>query len=151
MRTFILTFVAAFMLAWPTWAGSDFVLKASPYGVAKTIDRLESVLQQKGVTVFARIDHAAGAEKAGLSLAPNQVLIFGNPKLGTPLMAARPSIGLELPLKAHAWEDVAGKTWLSYPKPRAMAGRHGLAQPNPVIDKMAKILNTLTDAALTKP
>src|SRR6516225_1827663 len=91
------------------------------------MDRLEAEIKAKGITVFARIDHAAGAAQAGLSLRPTEVLIFGNAKAGTPLMQSNQTIGIDLPLKALVWQDADGKVWLSYNAPSWLAQRHGLA------------------------
>ena len=99
----------------------------SAYPVAETLDRLEAALKQRAVMVFARIDFSGDAARAGLSLRPEQLLIFGNPKGGTPLMAAQPSVGLDLPLKALAWEDVDGQVWVAYNDPRYIVQRHGVA------------------------
>jgi len=101
---------------------------ASLYSVSKTVDRLESVLRARGVTVFARIDHAAAAAGARLSMRPTQVLIFGNPRIGTPLMIAAPTAAIDLPFKALAWEDAAGSVWLSYNSAAYLARRHGIAE-----------------------
>ncbi|OKH42893.1 hypothetical protein NIES2101_32125 [Calothrix sp. HK-06] len=95
-------------------ANNGIISQSSKYSVTESIDRLEAVLQAKGITIFARIDQQAEAEKAALSLRPMQLLLFGNPKAGTPLMVASPTIGLDLPLKVLAWEAVDGKVWLSY-------------------------------------
>jgi uncharacterized protein (DUF302 family) len=97
----------------------------SPYSVPETLARLESILKEKGVTVFARIDHSGEAEKAGLKMRPTQLLIFGSPKGGTPVMIAAPSAAIDLPLKALAWEDESGKVWLSYNTPEYLQQRHG--------------------------
>ena len=94
-------------------------------GVKDAIDRLERDVKTKGMTVFARVDHAAGAKEAGLALRPTELLIFGNAKAGTPLMQAHQTIGVDLPLKVLAWEDAAGKVWLSYNDPAWLAARHG--------------------------
>ncbi|MCC5660840.1 DUF302 domain-containing protein [Nostoc sp. XA010] len=91
-----------------------------------TIDRLEAVLQAKGITIFARIDQQAEAEKVGLRLSPTQLLLFGNPKAGTPLMVAEPTIALDLPLKALAWEAADNKVWLSYNDPNYLKQRFSL-------------------------
>jgi len=99
---------------------------ASANGPEDTVSRLETALRDKGMTLFARIDHAAGAVEAGLELRPTVLLIFGNAKAGTPLMQADQTIGIDLPLKALVWQDAAGKTWLSYNEPRRLAQRHGL-------------------------
>ena len=86
----------------------------SPYSVTESIDRLVTILQSKGITIFARIDQQVEAEKVGLSLRPTQLLLFGNPQAGTPLMVAEPTIALDLPLKVVAWETADGKVWLGY-------------------------------------
>src|SRR6266851_6407170 len=97
---------------------------SSPYSVPETLKRLESVLQAKGLTIFARIDHSGEAEKVGLKMRPTQLLIFGNPKAGTALMNSSPSIAIDLPLKALAWQDQDGKVWLSYNSPDYLKQRH---------------------------
>ena len=99
---------------------------SSKYSVPETLERLQSVVKSRGLTVFARIDFSSDAAKAGLRMRPTQLLIFGNPKAGTPLMVASPSIALDLPLKALAWEDGDGKVWLSYNEPEYLKQRHGL-------------------------
>jgi uncharacterized protein (DUF302 family) len=92
------------------------------------MDRLEAALRANGLTIFARIDHAAGAAAAGLPLRPTELLIFGNARGGTPLMQADQTTGIDLPLKALVWQDAAGKTWLSYNDPAWIAKRHGLGR-----------------------
>jgi uncharacterized protein (DUF302 family) len=122
------------------------VTLASAYSVKETIDRLEAEAKAKGLTIFARIDHAAGASAANLSLRPTELLIFGNGKGGTPLMQAAQTIGIDLPLKALAWEDATGKVWLNYNDLAWLAERHGIAP------QTAPLTQTLTGglAALTK-
>ena len=105
-------------------ADADLATLPSAHGVTQTVERLMALLAQKGIEVFAHIDHAAGAEKVGLSLRPTQLLIFGNPKAGTPLMQARQTIGLDLPLRALVWEDGEGKVWLSYRRVEDLARQH---------------------------
>ena len=97
----------------------------SPYSVQDTLARLESILKERGLTIFARVDHSGEAEKAGLKMRPTQLLIFGSPKGGTPLMVAAPSVAIDLPLKALAWEDESGRVWLSYNVPEYLQQRHG--------------------------
>jgi len=99
----------------------------SSFGPQDTMNRLETAVKAKGMTVFARIDHAAGATAVGLPLRPTEILIFGNAKGGTPLMQAVQTIGIDLPLKALVWQDAAGDTWLSYDDPDWLAKRHGLS------------------------
>lgn len=98
----------------------------SPYSVPETLDRLESLLQVKNIKVFARVDHSGEAEKVGLQMPPTQLLIFGSPKGGTPLMLASPLSAIDLPLKALAWQDTEGKVWLSYNDPQYLKQRHTL-------------------------
>jgi uncharacterized protein (DUF302 family) len=102
-----------------------FISKLSPHSVPETIQRLSALLKSKGVAIFALIDHRGEAEKAGLKMRPTQLLIFGNPKGGTPLMLAAPSTAIDLPLKALVWEDADGKVWLSYNSPDYLQQRHG--------------------------
>jgi uncharacterized protein (DUF302 family) len=109
----------------------------SAHGVKDTIDRVEAVVKSKGLTVFARVDHAAGANEVGLPLAPTLLLIFGNARGGTPLMQAKQQVGIDLPLKVLAWQDRAGKTWLSYNDPHWIAQRHGLG---PSVDQTVTAL-----------
>jgi uncharacterized protein (DUF302 family) len=99
---------------------------ASPYSVPETLRRLGSLLQARGIAIFVRVDHSGEAEKAGLKMRPTQLLIFGSPKQGTPLMVASPTLALDLPLKALAWEDASGKVWLSYNTPEYLKQRHNI-------------------------
>ena len=123
----------------------------SDFGPKDTMNRLEAAVQAKGMTVFARIDHAAGATAVGLSLRPTEVLIFGNAKGGTPLMNSVQTIGLDLPLKALVWQDAFGGTWLSYNDPAWLAKRHGIgAETEPAVNNMTAALNALAKAATTK-
>jgi uncharacterized protein (DUF302 family) len=107
-------------------AGKGLVSKPSAHTVEETIDRLEAVLREKNIHVFARIDQKAEAKKAGLDMPAMELLIFGNPKAGTPLMIAEPTIGIDLPLKALAWEDREGKVWLSYNLPEYLQERFSI-------------------------
>jgi len=98
----------------------------SRHSVPETIARLQSLLKENGVNIFALVDHSGEAAKVGLQMRPTQLLIFGNPKGGTPLMIAAPSVAIDLPLKALAWQDAQGKVWLSYNAPEYLQQRHGL-------------------------
>ena len=123
----------------------------SSFGPKDTMNRLEAAVQAKGMTVFARIDHAAGATAVGLSLRPTEVLIFGNAKGGTPLMNSVQTIGLDLPLKALVWQDASGDTWLSYNDPAWLAQRHGIgAETQTAVNNMTAALNAIANAATTK-
>ena len=120
----------------------------SKHSVKDTIDRLETALVAKGTTVFARIDHAAGAALVNMPLRPTVVLIFGNPKSGTPLMQFKQIIGLDLPLKVLGWEDSMGKVWLSYSDPGWIARRYEIsADANSVVDVLTRFLASITEAA----
>jgi uncharacterized protein (DUF302 family) len=122
----------------------------SSYGPKDTMDRLEAEVKAKGMTVFARIDHAAGAAGIGLSLRPTELLIFGNAKGGTPLMQSVQTIGIDLPLKALVWQDASGKTWLSYNDPAWLAERHGLSgEATAAVTMMTSALDAVAKAATT--
>ena len=121
---------------------------ASSVGPKETADRLDAEIKAKGHTVFARIDHAAGAAQVGLALRPTEVLIFGNARGGTPLMQSSQTVGIDLPLKCLVWQDAAGKTWLSYNDPSWIAQRHGLgAAADAAVKAMADMLGAVTKAA----
>ncbi len=129
-------------------AGDEgIVRKASAGSVTDTLDKLEQIVKSKGFTVFARIDHAAGAKKVGQSLRPTQLLIFGNPKVGTQLLTSEQRIGLDLPIRVVAWEDPYGKVWLAYNDPAYLADRHDVEDREKVVMKMTGALKKLTDAA----
>lgn len=119
----------------------------SAHDVATTIDRLEDAVEGAGAKVFARIDHAAGAANVDMELRPTQMLMFGNPKLGTPALQAGQTIGMDLPLRVVAWEDETGKTMVSYTDPATMAARHGIDADHPVVAKMTGALAKLTGKA----
>jgi uncharacterized protein (DUF302 family) len=110
---------------------------SSPHTVLETLARLETIVQAKGLTILARIDHSGDAAKAGLKMQPTKLLIFGNAKSGTPLMVASPSVAIDLPLKALVWQDNDGKVWLSYNNPDYLKGRHGI--PDNLMQNIAGI------------
>ena len=109
-------------------ATQGIVSKPSNHSVEQTVEKLTNILKSKGVAVFALIDHSGEAEKVGLKMLPTKLVIFGNPKAGTPLMLAVPSSAIDLPLKILIWEDGQGKVWLSYNSPEYLKQRHGLPQ-----------------------
>ena len=122
----------------------------SNFGPGDTMDRLEIAVKAKDLTVFARIDHAAGAAGVGLSLRPTEVLIFGNAKAGTPLIQSVQTIGIDLPLKALVWQDASGDTWLSYNDPAWLAARHGLSgEAGAAVAMMTSALDAVAKAATT--
>ncbi|MGD9828631.1 MAG: DUF302 domain-containing protein [Hyphomicrobiaceae bacterium] len=128
-------------------ADGELVIRESKYSVKETIDRLAKDLASKGVKVAARIDHSAGAKSVGMELKPAQVLVFGNPKLGTPLMQAAPMIGLDLPMKMLAWQDANGKVWLAYASADALMKRYGVKGKDQVFKTMAGALDKFATAA----
>jgi uncharacterized protein (DUF302 family) len=107
--------------------GEGIITKPSKYSVPETLHRLETILTEKGIKIFALVDHSGEAEKAGLKMPPTQLLIFGNPKGGTPVMLAAPTAAIDLPWKALAWRDASGQVWLSYNDPAYIQHRYGLS------------------------
>jgi uncharacterized protein (DUF302 family) len=123
------------------------VTVTSPHSATQTMTRLEGIVKERGLNVFARIDHAAGAAKIGKTLRPTELLIFGNPQGGTPLMECAQTAGIDLPLKALVWQDEAGKVMLSYNDPEYLAKRHGAASC-PAVENLKKALGGIAQAAV---
>ena len=121
----------------------------SPFTAKETMNRFEENAKQRGLTVFARIDHAAGAAKIGKTLRPTEVLIFGNPQGGTPFMECAQSVGIDLPLKALVWEDAQGQVWLGYNDPAFLAQRHGVGQC-PAVSALSKALSGLAETTIAR-
>ncbi len=109
----------------------------SNHSVEQTVERLKSVLQEKGITLFALVDHSGEAEKAGLKMPPTKLLIFGSPKGGTPVMLAAPSIAIDLPLKVLVWQDSQARVWVSYNDPAYLKQRHGV--PDDLVKNIAGV------------
>jgi len=128
-------------------ASEQYTVKQSRYSVGESLDRLESILKEKGVIIFSRIFHSLGAKKAGIPMRPTQLLIFGKPKVGSPLINENPLVALDLPMKVLAWQDEKGQTWLAYLNPSELQKRHNIRN-NVHLEKMKKALNTLTNQAL---
>ncbi len=133
-----------------TVSAAELIKKPSPHSVKQTIDQLEAAVKKAGATVFARINHANGAKKAGLTLRPTEMLMFGNPKLGTPAMNLAQSAGLDLPLRVVAFEDRDGKVHLAYHAPNELSKTHGIPVDANVLKKMTGALDKLTNAAIKK-
>jgi uncharacterized protein (DUF302 family) len=119
----------------------------SSFGPSQTMERLEAGIRSNGMELFARIDHAAGAAKAGLTLAPTALVIFGNARGGTPLMQAVQTVGIDLPLRILVWQDTTNNTWISYNEPSWIARRHGVVGAESTIEKLAKLLGGITKEA----
>ena len=145
MRTLLMPLLLS--LASLASAADGLIALKSPHSAVVTMNRLEDIAKQRGLTVFARIDHAAGAAKVGKTLRPTEVLIFGNPQGGTPLMECAQSAGIDLPLKALVWEDASAQVWIGYNDPAYLAQRHGVAQC-PVVENLTKALSSLAGAAV---
>jgi len=128
--------------------GKGLVSKKSPYSVTVTLDRLETILKDKGVTIATRWSHDAGAAKADISLRPTELLIFGNPKVGSHFFTSKQTAGIDLPMKALAWQDDAGQVWLTYNDPAYIAGRHAIEDRDEIVDKMSKALDMFSSAAV---
>jgi uncharacterized protein (DUF302 family) len=146
MRSWFL-FVA--FLALPAHAVEGMIAVKSPHSAKETMDRLESAVKQKGLNVFARIDHAAGAAKVARTLRPTELLVFGNPQGGTPFMECAQTVGIDLPLKALVWQDESGQVWLGYNDPAYLAARHGVAQC-PAAAGLKKALAGFAQRAVSK-
>ena len=136
-------------LAPSVFAADGLIAVKSPHSAKDTMDKLEGIVKQRGLNVFARIDHAGGAIKIGKTLRPTELLIFGNPQGGTPLMECAQSAGIDLPLKALVWEDASAQVWLGYNDPAFLAQRHGAANC-PVVENLRKALSGIADAAVAK-
>ena len=151
MRYF-LVYTLAGILFFASWvqADSGLISTKSAHDVKTTADRLENALKTKGMRVFIRIDHAQGAQTVGKALRPTEVIVFGNPKVGTPLMQCSQSVAIDLPQKALVWEDEAGQAWLTYNDPEYLAERHEIKGCDEVLKKVAKALHNFSMAA-TKP
>ena len=134
-----------------TLAGDDgLITKKSAYSVKETLDRLENILKKKGITVALRWSHSDNGNKVGIPLRPTELLIFGNPKLGTNFFTSKQTAGIDLPMKALAWEDEKGQVWLTYNDPSYIAKRHGINDRDKVKMKMTGALDKLTTKATTK-
>lgn len=148
LPTFLSILLLVF-LASPSTA-AELIKKQSAHSVSETIDRLASAVEGAGAKVFARIDHAAGATSVGMELRPTQVLIFGNPKLGTPALQASQTSGLDLPMRAVAYEDAKGQVFLAYHQPSKLSEDHAIPADAQVLKKMTGALDKLTSKAITK-
>ena len=147
MRQLLFTLIGIIIFASLACADNGMISLKSSHDVRITADRLENNLIAKGTMVFIRINHAEGAQKVGKKLRPTEVIIFGNPKVGTPLMQCGQSVAIDLPQKALIWEDEAGQVWLSYNDPKYLAKRHGIKECVDVIKKIETALGNFANAA----
>ena len=147
MRFIPMALAGAVVAASAVAADQGLISVQSAYAVDETLDRFEGAARDKGMTVFARIDHAAGAAKVDKVLRPTELLIFGNPKAGTPLMQSRQTVAIDLPMKALAWADSGGQVWLTYNDPGYLVQRHGITDRDALVEKMRRVLGELSAAA----
>jgi uncharacterized protein (DUF302 family) len=147
MRKLFLTLILSALFTASAYATEGMISIKSAHTVAVTADRLEKILGSKGMTVFKRIDHAAGAQKVGKTLRPTELVIFGNPKVGTPLMLCSQSVAIDLPQKALIWQDEAGQVWISYNDPQYLALRHNIQGCDEVLKKVAGALGKFAKKA----
>ncbi|HET6756821.1 MAG TPA: DUF302 domain-containing protein [Burkholderiales bacterium] len=143
-------FMLLFALCGSVHADTGLVVMKSAHNVKETADRLESLLKDKDVNLVARVNHAQAAKKVGMDLRPTEVLIFGNPKAGTPLMQCAQTIGIDLPQKALIWEDEKGQAWLAYNDQQYLAKRHGAAKCVEALNKMSEALANFAKGATGK-
>ena len=147
-RIVSIAFAGALALLTTTAHADDgVVVKRSANSVAVTLDKLAAIVAEKGFGIVARVDHAAAAAKVGEQLRPTQVLIFGNPKVGTALMKSNQRIGLDLPIRVVAWEDESGAVWVAYHTPQSLVAGHGIADRAKVVERMTGALGAFTDGA----
>lgn len=141
----VVLFIASVSAA---YAAQGLIEKTSAHSVEYTVKRLEALLQKKGIHVVAVVDHKRNAAGAGLEMNEEVLLIFGNPRLGTPLMQSNPTVGIDLPMKILVWEDEGGGVHVAYNDPAYLARRHGISDRDEVVAKMQAALNRITDAAI---
>lgn len=127
----------------------SMITKKSPFTVAETAGRIEKILQEKKIPVFAVFDHEKNAREAGLTLPPTRVIVFGSPQVGTKLMQAYPEISIELPLKIALWKNKEGQTLVAFPSMIHLAGRYGIKEDNPIVQGMYTLLENLTQQAVS--
>lgn len=150
MKKLILTMLIVMITIASSGSSDSMIDVKSSFGVIETGDRLESVLKEKGMTIFNRIKHSEAAEKVGVELRETELIIFGNPNVGSPLMKCQQSVAIDLPQKALIWKDSAGETWISYNNPRYLEKRHDILNCEEVISKIENALAGIAEAAATK-
>jgi len=150
MKVLRVVLAAAFVLTSGPVIAAELVTKPSPHSVSVTVDRLVAAVEGAGAKVFARVDHAAGATSVGAELRPTQMLMFGNPKLGTPALQAAQTAGLDMPLRVVVYQDQAGQVHVTYHSPAKLSEDHGIPADAEVLKKMAGALNNLTNKAISQ-
>jgi len=150
MKKSSITFLLILFTVLPLMAAEGLINVQSDFNVKETTERLENILNEKGMTIFNQINHSDAAQKVGVELRDTRLIIFGNPKVGSPLMQCQQSVAVDLPQKAIIWEDDKSKVWISYNDPRYLGKRHNIIGCDEVISKVEKALSGITKAAATK-
>jgi uncharacterized protein (DUF302 family) len=150
MKITILMVLALVVIAVPVAAADGVVNVQSAFSVQETADRLENILQEKGMTIFYRIKHSEAAAGVGIELRDTELIVFGNPKVGSPLMKCQQSVAIDLPQKALIWEDEEAKVWISYNDPEYLQKRHNISGCEEVISKIEKALAGIAESAATR-
>ncbi|BCN26764.1 DUF302 domain-containing protein [Vibrio alfacsensis] len=139
--------LAVLLASYTTQAEESVVRVGSQHSVTDTADKFVEIAQEKGLNVFARVNHQANAAKVDMALRPTEVIVFGNPKVGTPLMVCAQEVAIDLPQKVLVYEDAEGKTWLAYNDPSYLKERHDIKGCDGVLNKVSGVLGTLVKAA----
>jgi len=147
MNKILVTLVFILSLSSISSANENLISIKSSHSVAKTADKFEKIAKSKGMKIFAKINHTKGAKSINEKLRPTQLIIFGNPKAGTPLMQVNQTIGIDLPLKVLFWQDKNNETWISYYKPKSIIASHNITNKEKIANKMTNILKTFTQKA----
>ena len=150
MKKLLIAISIVLIFAMQTVAAEGMINVQSDFNFKETTDRLESILNEKGMTIFNRIKHSEGAGKVGIELRETELIIFGNPKVGSPLMKCQQSVAIDLPQKALVWEDHDSNVWISYNDPTYLEKRHGISGCGEVILKIKKALSGITKTAATR-
>ena len=150
MKNLFFALIFVLFVATPVMAVEGMINVHSSFNVKVTADRLESILNEKGMTIFKRVKHSEGASKVGIELRETELIIFGNPKVGSPLMECQQSIAIDLPQKALIWKDENAKVWISYNDPRYLQNRHKVTGCEEVISKVEKALSGIAKLAATQ-
>ena len=150
MKKASITLLLILFTVLPLMAAEGLINVQSDFNVKETTERLENILNEKGMTIFNQINHSDAAQKVGVELRETRLIIFGNPKVGSPLMQCQQSVAIDLPQKAIIWEDDKSKVWISYNDPRYLGKRHNIIGCDEVISKVEKALSGITKAAATK-
>ena len=150
MRKYVFAGLINLVLVTPAMTAEGVINIESSHSVAETADRLESILKEKGMKIFNRIKHSDGANSVGVQLNPTELVIFGNPKVGAPLMKCQQTVAIDLPQKALIWQDDGAKVWITYNDPSYLRSRHGISGCDEVISRVQKALAGMSRAAAAK-